>query len=46
LPLPASSASLAGADQVPQRTVFMEEPSADEFKKLRDEMRQIFLDNK
>ena len=43
---PQVAPSFAGADQVPQRTVFMEEPSADEFKKLRDEMRQIFLDNK
>ena len=43
---PQVAPSFAGADQVPQRTVFMEEPTAEEFKKLRDEMRQIFLDNK
>jgi len=27
---------------VAQRTLFMEEPTAEEFKKLREEMRQIF----
>jgi iron(III) transport system substrate-binding protein len=43
---PQVAPSFSGADQVPQRTVFMEEPTAEEFKKLRDEMRQIFLDNK
>lgn len=43
---PQVSPSFSGADQVPLRTVFMEEPTAEEFKKLRDEMRQIFLDNK
>jgi iron(III) transport system substrate-binding protein len=43
---PQVAPSFAGADQVPQRTVFMEEPTAEEFKTLRDEMRQIFLDNK
>ncbi|MGZ8453749.1 MAG: ABC transporter substrate-binding protein [Candidatus Binatia bacterium] len=43
---PQVAPSFSGADQVPQRTVFMEEPTAEEFKKLRDEMRQIFLTNK
>ena len=43
---PQVAPSFSGADQVPQRTVFMEEPTAEEFKKLRDEMRQIFVDNK
>lgn len=43
---PQVAPSFAGADQVPQRTVFMEEPTAEEFKKLRDEMRLIFLDGK
>jgi len=43
---PQVAPSFSGADQVPQRTVFMEEPTAEEFKKLRDEMRQIFLANK
>ncbi len=43
---PQVAPSFSGADQVPQRTVFMEEPTAEEFKKLRDEMRQIFLVNK
>lgn len=43
---PQVAPSFAGADQVPQRTVFMEEPTAEEFKKLRDEMRQIFIDTK
>jgi iron(III) transport system substrate-binding protein len=43
---PQVAPSFSGADQVPQRTVFMEEPTAEEFKKLRDEMHQIFLDNK
>jgi ABC-type Fe3+ transport system substrate-binding protein len=40
---PQVAPAFPGADQVPQRTVFMEEPSAEEFQKLRDEMRQIFL---
>jgi iron(III) transport system substrate-binding protein len=35
--------SISGAAEVAQRTIFMEEPSAEEFKKLRDEMRQIFI---
>jgi ABC-type Fe3+ transport system substrate-binding protein len=35
--------TIPGAAEVAQRTIFMKEPSADEFKKLRDEMRQIFL---
>ena len=43
---PQVAPSFSGADQVPQRTVFMEEPTAEEFKKLRDEMRQIFLESK
>jgi ABC-type Fe3+ transport system substrate-binding protein len=34
--------SIAGATEVAQRTIFMEEPTAEEFKKLREEMRQIF----
>jgi len=43
---PQVAPGFSGADQVPQRTVFMGEPTAEEFKKLRDEMRQIFLVNK
>jgi ABC-type Fe3+ transport system substrate-binding protein len=43
---PQVAPSFAGADQVPQRTLFMDEPDAEEFKKLRDEMRQIFQSNK
>ncbi|MBM4264404.1 MAG: extracellular solute-binding protein [Deltaproteobacteria bacterium] len=39
---PQVAPAFAGADQVPQRTIFMEEPSAEEFKQLREEMRQIF----
>jgi iron(III) transport system substrate-binding protein len=39
---PQVAPAFAGADQVPPRTIFMEEPSAEEFQKLRDEMRQIF----
>jgi iron(III) transport system substrate-binding protein len=35
--------TIPGAAEVAQRTIFMKEPSAEEFKKLRDEMRQIFL---
>jgi iron(III) transport system substrate-binding protein len=35
--------AIPGAAEVAQRTIFMEEPSAEEFKKLRDEMRQIFV---
>lgn len=35
--------AIPGAGDVAQRTIFMAEPTADEFKKLRDEMRQIFL---
>ena len=34
--------TIPGAAEVAQRTAFMKEPSAEEFKKLRDEMRQIF----
>jgi iron(III) transport system substrate-binding protein len=40
---PQVTPSIAGATEVAQRTIFMEEPTADEFKKLREEMRQIFL---
>lgn len=43
---PQVAPAFAGAELVPQRTVFMEEPTADEFKKLADEMRRIFIDNK
>jgi iron(III) transport system substrate-binding protein len=39
---PQIAPAIAGAADVAQRTVFMEEPSAEEFKKLRDEMQQIF----
>jgi ABC-type Fe3+ transport system substrate-binding protein len=39
---PQVAPAIEGAADVAQRTIFMEEPSADEFKKLRDEMRQIF----
>ena len=40
---PQITPSIAGAAEVAQRTIFMEEPTAEEFKKLREEMRQIFL---
>jgi iron(III) transport system substrate-binding protein len=40
---PQVTPSIAGATEVAQRTIFMEEPTAEEFKKLREEMRQIFL---
>jgi iron(III) transport system substrate-binding protein len=43
---PQVAPSFAGADQVPQRTIFMEEPTAEEFKKLQSEMRQIFIETK
>lgn len=39
---PQVSPAIQGAADVAQRTIFMEEPTAEEFKKLRDEMRQIF----
>ena len=39
---PQIAPAIAGAAEVAQRTLFMEEPSAEEFKKLREEMRQIF----
>jgi iron(III) transport system substrate-binding protein len=39
---PQVAPAIDGASEVAQRTIFMEEPSAEEFKKLRDEMRQIF----
>ena len=35
-----------GAAEVAQRSVFMQEPGVEEFKKLRDEMRQIFAIDK
>ena len=35
--------AIQGAGDVAQRTSFMEEPTAEELKKLRDEMRQIFV---
>jgi iron(III) transport system substrate-binding protein len=41
--VPQIAPSLPGAADVTQRSVFMEEPTAQEFKKLRDEMQQIFL---
>jgi hypothetical protein len=34
--------AIQGAREVAQRTVFMEEPTAEEFKKLQEELRQIF----
>ena len=40
---PQVTPAIAGATEVAQRTIFMEEPTAEEFKKLREEMRQIFL---
>jgi ABC-type Fe3+ transport system substrate-binding protein len=40
---PQIAPTIPGAADVAQRTIFMEEPSAEEFKKLRDEMRQIFI---
>jgi iron(III) transport system substrate-binding protein len=40
---PQISPSFPGAADVAQRTLFMEEPTAEEFKKLREEMRQFFL---
>src|SRR5262245_7000707 len=43
---PEVAPSFADANQVPQRTVFMEEPTAEEFKNLQNEMRQIFLTGK
>jgi iron(III) transport system substrate-binding protein len=39
---PQVSPSIPGADDVAQRAIFMEEPTAEEFKNLRDEMRKIF----
>lgn len=39
---PQIAPAIQGAGEVAQRTIFMEEPTAEEFKKLRDEMRQIF----
>jgi hypothetical protein len=43
MPSAAARRAIPGAADVAQRTIFMEEPSAEEFKKLRDEMRQIFI---
>jgi len=40
---PQVAPAIQGAGEVAQRTVFMEEPTAEDFKKLREEMRQIFL---
>jgi len=40
---PQIAPAIPGAGEVAQRAIFMEEPTAEEFKKLRDEMRQIFL---
>jgi ABC-type Fe3+ transport system substrate-binding protein len=40
---PNVSPAIQGAAQVAQSTLFMDEPSAEEFKQLRDEMRQIFF---
>jgi iron(III) transport system substrate-binding protein len=39
---PQISPPIPGAGEVAQRTIFMEEPSAEQFKKLRDEMRVLF----
>lgn len=39
---PQIAPTIQGAAEVAQRTLFMEEPTAEEFKKLREEMRQIF----
>ncbi len=40
---PQIAPSIAGAGEVAQRTIFMAEPTAEEFAKLRDEMRRIFM---
>ena len=40
---PNVTPSIQGAAQVAQRSLFMEEPSAEDFKKLQGEMRQIFF---
>jgi iron(III) transport system substrate-binding protein len=40
---PQIAPAFQSAADVPQRTLFMEEPTAEEFKKLREEMRQIFM---
>lgn len=40
---PQIAPAIPGAAEVAQRTLFMEEPTAEEFKKLREEMRQMFL---
>jgi iron(III) transport system substrate-binding protein len=40
---PQVSPAFPGAADVAQRTLFMEEPTAEEFKKLSEEMRQIFV---
>ena len=41
--LPNVTPAIQGASQVAQRSLFMEEPSAEDFKKLQGEMRQIFF---
>ena len=40
---PQIAPAIPGAAEVAQRTLFMEEPTAEEFKKLREDMRQMFL---
>ena len=40
---PQIAPTIPGAAAVARQTIFMQEPSAEEFKKLRDEMRQIFV---
>jgi iron(III) transport system substrate-binding protein len=40
---PQIAPAIAGAAEVAQRSVFMEEPTAEEFKKLRDEMQNVFV---
>ena len=40
---PNVTPAVQGASQVAQRSLFMEEPSAEDFKKLQGEMRQIFF---
>ena len=39
---PQIAPTIQGAAEVAQRTLFMEERTAEEFKKLHEEMRQIF----
>ncbi len=40
---PQIAPAIAGASEVAKRTIFLDEPSAEQFKKLRAEMREIFL---